>query len=74
MALKKLFDVAVVPFGEASDSSTVVLVLADTESKARLVVEEANRFSQIISVSPQPGLVAAVGPSRIIGRFSEQAA
>ena len=67
MTLKKLFDVTVNSF-DVREGADVVIVLADGDVEARSLVADAEA-GQIKSVSAYPGLVSAVGASRIVGRF-----
>lgn len=65
VTLKRLFEISVEAGGDPDDAPDTLIALADDERDARALDEI--RSAQVVKLVALPGLVTAVGPSRVIG-------
>lgn len=65
VTLKRLFEVSVSVGKDARSATDTLIALADDEHDLRSLAEV--RTAEIVKLVALPGLVTAVGPSRIIG-------
>lgn len=65
VTLKRLFEVSVTVGTDARSAPDTLIALADDERDLRSLAEV--RDAEIVKLVALPGLVTAVGPSRVIG-------
>lgn len=67
--LKRMFEVRVASAAPSPDGSDTLIAIADDERDLKSLAEL--RTADVLRLVALPGLVSAVGPSRIIGSTAE---